>query len=194
MRLALLMLLAQWPSIPTGSMPVGTNGQCLRLVSNGSAASYEWSSCAGSSDPWTRVAVAGSNVTDNTVAGATNITGLTWTAAANTGYRVRCNLVTSAAAATTGVQVGLTGPASPTELSWSRGSCASTTALTFASVNAYSADARTASAGTTRCVETVDMVLRNGVNAGAVQFTVNTEIDTSTVTVFIGSWCEWMAF
>ena len=148
---------------------------------------------AGGGDPWTRVVTTG-DITDNTLANATNITGLSWAVSAATNYRARCYMVTDAAAATTGVRVGVTGPASPTQLTWTRDSCASAVAARHASFTSYTADGTTASAGTTRCVDVVDFILLNGVNAGTIQWTLGTEIDTSQVAVRIGSWCEYMTF
>lgn len=201
MRRPLLLILVSsialgaWNDIPTGSIPTqGTNGQCLVPVTNGTSAAYTWTTCGGGgSYPWTVVTMSG-DITDSTLATDTNLTGLLMAVSASTNYRMKCRLVTDAAAATTGVRVGITGPASPTQLTWSRTSCASAAASAFASLNTYAVDARTASAGTTRCVEELNLILRNGLNAGTVQLTVNTEIDTSAVGVRIGSYCEWQTF
>jgi hypothetical protein len=179
----------------------GANAFATTIAANGdlTCAQPSFTNLSGSATvaqgayPWTTVTVA-NDVTDNTSAGATNITGLTFSPAASTNYRMRCYLVTDAAAATTGVQVGITGPAAATQLTWSRTSCSSAVLSVFASINTFAADARTASAGTTRCLEELNLVLQNGANTTAVQLTVNTEVDTSQVAVRKGSWCEYMTF
>ncbi len=147
---------------------------------------------AAGSDPWTRVVTTGD--TANSTTTPTAVTGLTLAVAASTNYVVRCQLVTSAAAATTGVQLTLTGPASPTALTWTRRSCSSTTAIRAFQSNSYNADAATASAGTTRCIDEVLVTLRNGSNAGTLGFNLASEVAASAATVHIGSWCERITF
>lgn len=147
---------------------------------------------SGGSDPWTRVVTVGSH-TNSTVT-PTAVPTLLVPVAASTNYVMRCQLVTSAAAATTGVQLALTGPASPTELTWTRASCASAVTTRDNQSNAYNVDAATASAGTTRCIELVSIILRNGVTAGNVGFTLQSEIAASVTTVHVGSWCERITF
>src|SRR3990167_6544952 len=98
---------------------------------------------------------------------------------------MRCLLTTGAATTSTGVQITVNGPASPTQVSWTRQSCSSTTAAIFANINAFGTeDARTASAGATRCVGPLNIHLRNGANAGNVTFAVDTEVNSSAATVY----------
>ncbi len=143
-------------------------------------------------DPWVRIATTGD--TTNSTVNPVAVTGLTVAVSASTNYIIRCQIVTSAAAATTGVQLTLTGPANSTAITWTRQSCASAATAANAYLNAYAVDSRTASAGTTRCVEQVLITLRNGVTAGTVGFNLQTEIATSLTTVHTGSWCERVVF
>jgi len=147
---------------------------------------------SGGSDPWVRVATSADH--SNSTVTPSAVPALVLAVAASTRYLIRCQLVTSSAAATTGVQLALTGPASPTALTWMRRSCAAATTIRNNQSNAYNNDAATASAGATRCIEEVHITLRNGANAGNVGFTLQSEIAASNTTVHIGSMCEVMAF
>lgn len=128
--------------------------------------------------------------TSNSTVTPSTVADLVFPVAASAAYNIECNLVTSAAATTTGVQIAITGPASPTQLTWTRRSCASTTTIRQNQSVAYNVDAATASAGTARCVEKISIVLINGVNAGNVGLTLQSEIATSNTTVFSKSFCQ----
>lgn len=145
--------------------------------------------------PWTTVTAA-SDTTDNTSATATNIANLSWAIGASVKQRGRCYLVVDSAVATTGIIIGVTGPATPTQISWTHISCASASTQIYASLNAFANDTvgGANSAGTTRCVDQINFVFFNSTNAGTVQWQVNTEVNTSQVAVRAGSWCEYQAF
>lgn len=142
---------------------------------------------------WQVSTVASDVTTSSAVADSTALT--VTSLAASTNYQVRCVLTTDAAAITTGVQISVSGPASPTQLTWSRESCMTTTAgLLRASYNAYGIDAATNSPGTTRCNETLTINVQNGSNTGNLDILLRSEVGTSTVGVRKGSYCEWRIY
>lgn len=125
----------------------------------------------------------------------TNVPGLSIPVAANTNYIIHCVLTTSANAAATGVQITVDGPAGPNQVTWTRQSCASATTSIYASLNAFGlTDARTNSAGTTRCIDTITIHLRNGLSAGNVTFAVRSERAGNAVTVHTGSVCKYETY
>ena len=70
-------------------------------------------------------------------------------------------------ATTTGIDVSVTGPASPTSLNYTVGYWTSATAQTFRGATAYSFNtAATASNGTAQKLFTIKGIIRNGANAG----------------------------
>jgi len=159
-----------------------------------------WAAPVGGGDPWTRAAIATDiTTTSNTVYSAASA--LNFTAAVTTNYRVRCLLLTSAVVSTTGVQIQIQGPASPTEISWTREyNNASNTALTTNHSNAFHTsstdDGAAGSAATAnlRTVHQLNMILFNGANSGTVAWAVQSEVSGSGVTLHAGSWCERMTF
>jgi hypothetical protein len=138
--------------------------------------------------------VAATDTTDSTLAGDTAITGLSLSVQPNQRYGFVCYIVTSAAAATTGVQLGVTGPASPAAVSTSTLVYTAANTLSTVSINGYGTNPTAASNGTTRSMNRLATLFVNGANAGTFQLTVNTEVDTSQVTVHAGSWCEARTF
>lgn len=171
-----------WPAAPATS-----SGKVLKV--NPATGQLSWST----DEPKTVVSTA--NTSDSATGTPTTVTNLTVPVAASTNYIIRCLLTTNSATTTTGVQITVNGPSSPTQVTWTRKSCSSTTALVNASINAFGTeDVRTASAGATRCVEPIDIHLRNGSNAGNVTFGVDTEIGASAVTVYTGSFCDYQSY
>lgn len=148
----------------------------------------------GGGGAWTTV-FSSADLTDSAAGGTENIPDLTIPVDADTRYKIRCSFTTAAAATTTGIQMTVNGPASPTRVSLRRQSCSSATAMVLIQKNAFaSEDARTGSAGTTRCVESIDIDLVNGANAGNVTFSLDTEVAASTVTVYEGAYCEYRTY
>ena len=55
MRAPVLLVLAassaaaQWPNVPPSSIPVGSEGQCLRMTTTGGVGVYSWDTCTGGS-------------------------------------------------------------------------------------------------------------------------------------------------
>jgi len=172
-------------------LPSCSNGTTSKLLYDSTANAFECgvdqSGGGGNRNTVTQ------DVSTSSSAADTSVSDLSISVAALTDYAIDCLLVTSAAATTTGVQLTLTGPSAPVQVTWTRSSCSSTTATVFASINAFGTrDSRTASAGTVRCVERLNAVLLNGDNAGTVGFGLRSEVGTSAVAVHAGSTCTWV--
>jgi len=143
---------------------------------------------------WSTV-LSSADVTDSTAAGTNDVPDLAVPVDANTRYLIRCYFTTVSAATTTGIQMTVNGPSSPTQVSLRRQSCSSATAMIVTQKNVFaSEDVRTGSAGTTRCMESIDIDLQNGANAGSVTFSVDTETSASAVTVYEGAYCEYRTY
>lgn len=126
--------------------------------------------------------------TNSLITGA-DVTALGVTVAANATFQAHYYLVVDAAAATTGVQVALGGPALPAAVTirWTMFNAAAT--ATFAHQSAFGTFvANTASAGPTRTIWEALVVLRNGATAGTVVPQVRSEVAASAVNVRAGSW------
>jgi hypothetical protein len=135
------------------------------------------------------------DVTTSSSAADSTVTGLSIPVTANTNYIINCWITSNAAATTTGVQVTVNGPSSPTQVTWTRNSCSSATAVVHASINAFgSRDSRTASAGSTRCIDALNINLQNGNQDGNVTFAVRSEVSSSNVTIFKGSYCTYQTY
>lgn len=117
---------------------------------------------------------------------------------ANRNYLARCRLVVGSAAATTGLQLQVTGPASPTQVTIERISHDATpdrwVSLIANAFHTGSTDDGAISNCTGRCVDTLDLVIKNGANAGMVAFAIESEVNASSVTLYSGSSCEWSQF
>lgn len=110
---------------------------------------------------------------------------------ANKEYTFRVFVMYTAAVATTGIGLQLTGPASPTYLRYCVEICTSTSARVVNSGSAFgTAHLGAASAGAPAVFARFDGYLLNGVNAGNVQLQFRSEIDTSAVTILRGSYME----
>lgn len=137
------------------------------------------------------------DVTDSTSAGVTALDDIGIAVVANTTYVARCYIVTSTDATTTGVFLGIAGPAAATQTSGLMTYFGTTSAATraVASFNSLAFNLTVTEApdspGTTRVVNQVYLVFRNGANNGTLQPRINTEVNTSAVTAHQGSWCEY---
>lgn len=120
----------------------------------------------------------------------TTITGFTIPIDSSDNLIARCMVVTDAAAATTGVQITFAGPTA-TRITRLRQSCSSTSAANFNWATTFGADNRTASAGTTRCLEEWTFNVENATNGTDITAQLDSEVDTSAVNVFAESWCEY---
>ena len=129
------------------------------------------------------------NVTNATTTAA-SVTGLAFGARANKNYGFRFILKTTTAATTTGIHFQFSGPASPTSFfavvrQWLDGPVANTEWLT-------AFDSSTVAANYAQNTDVViEGFLVNGANNGIVQLKVDSEVGTSTVTVYAGSWGIW---
>jgi len=132
------------------------------------------------------------DVTNATV-NLSNVTGLSFAVSASTDYAFQFTIAWSSTATTTGIRIDLTGPASPTELTWSRetmlSGAAGTDAYQSRALVAYESDAATASVdqANTRRIARITGVLRNGANAGTLQVRFAAET-ANEVRIYRGSW------
>lgn len=132
-----------------------------------------------------------SNITNSTTNPA-NITGLSFSVAANTEYGFFCS-ITGSGSSTALPRYNITGPASPTTVSFMTQRATTTSAQTLLVLQAFSSAAQTA-ACTSSCNTTVLPMLiygtiLNGSNAGTVQLQVTSSTSGQTVTVYRGSYC-----
>lgn len=108
---------------------------------------------------------------DQTLIGTsyTDVSGLGISILANKAYAFEWLIMADADATTTGIDVAMNGPASPTSLHYIQGYWTSATALTFRAATAYDSNtASTASNGATVKPFSVKGVIRNGANAGTI--------------------------
>jgi len=124
------------------------------------------------------------------------VSGLSIAVSASTNYTIMCNILTSTAVGTTGLQLQVTGPTSPTEITITRqyhnNSTTTYTPLTATAFNTASTDdAAAGSCAAQRCLNPVMIVLRNGANGGTVAFAVQSEVSASNVTLHRGSYCDY---
>jgi hypothetical protein len=142
---------------------------------------------------WSGFAITTGDIATSNITSGVNVTGLTFTPEANKTYWIRAVLPSTSGATTTGVRYGLTGPGSPTAVSYS------TTMPTLAAGSPHSASATafaawcdaTTGPGTTRTPIILEGIIRNGANSSAVQVLVRSEIANSWVTNFTGSVLMW---
>lgn len=107
---------------------------------------------------------------------------------ANSTYIIQWVLVASSAASTTGIQLAVNGPASPTRFT---ATITCYTATNTPSTNHYEAYDTgldlTDSAGSSRVHCLIRATLRNGANAGVIIPRVKSEVGSSAVTIHAGS-------
>lgn len=175
--------------------PTGVNGAMYYNSSTGYFRCYQastWKNCISDRLDLRTAA----DVTNSTTTGA-DVTGLTWSVAANTDYSFDCVIVASSAAAGTGIQMAVNGPATPTQVSAYIGisniasstGAAATANMPFTMANAYETYQANTAAVTTRVVGKVSGVIRNGANAGTAAIRLRSEVAASAVTVHRGSSC-----
>jgi hypothetical protein len=138
--------------------------------------------------------ISGSNYTNATTT-PSNITGLSWSIAANAQQVVRCALNQFNSNAGSAIRYNVTGPASPTRVQLKfRVPTTSATAEVITSAWAFSATAQSTSVTTSVYITNplmthIDMIIENGANAGTVQIQGAGSAAQSS-TVYIGSYCE----
>lgn len=175
--------------VPVG----GTNGHVL-TIDSAETSGVKWAAATGGGSTL-QYAQLGSNVSITDNATFQNVTGLSFSAAANTSYRIRFHMAVSTSATSTGYEVGINGPASPTgyfAIAYVSNSATAeistiTNSTTYgsiaANVNAGGATARP-------CEGTI--LFRNGANAGTFQLQGKVESAVvGTVTFEAGSFMTW---
>jgi hypothetical protein len=175
--------------VPVG----GTNGHVL-TVDSAEASGMKWAAVGGGGSTL-QYAQLGSQVdiTDN--ATRQSITGLSFSMAANTSYRIRFHMAVSASATSTGYEVGITGPESPTGYFaivslWNSATAETATITNSTSYGRIGANANSGG-GTARPCEGI-ILFHNGANAGTFQLQGKVENEVSgTVTFETGSFMTW---
>ena len=120
-----------------------------------------------------------------------DVTGMSFSVAANTNYEMQCNIIYRSAAVGTGIGLALNGPTSPTLIAGQFTSNSSATALNGRSFTAYNGTGKTTGV-TTANTDTYGFFtayFRNGANAGTLTLRVASE-NTTAVTVRAGSFCK----
>jgi hypothetical protein len=122
---------------------------------------------------------------------ASNITGLSFTVSASRNYTAVCHLYYQGSANTAGLDITVTGPASPASVFYSYDEDTSVTGIRSSVASAFSTKlvGGLVIAATTNLHATVTIGLRNGANAGVVQVQASAT-GTGTVTVQAGSFCR----
>lgn len=173
-------------------LPSCSNGTTDKLLYNSSTNAF---SCGtdqtGGGGGWTTVNFG--TTTSNSTTTPTTITGFTIPVTSGQNVRVRCRVVTDAAATTTGVQITFAGPTA-SQISVERRSCSSVTAIVSASMNSFTADNRTASGGTTRCTEGWHITAFGTSSSTSITGSLDSEVGSSQVRVFEESYCEYTTF
>jgi hypothetical protein len=126
----------------------------------------------------------------NATTTASNITGLTFTAAVSANYAMTCELYYSASAGTAGLDITITGPASPTNVFYSYDEDATSTSLQNSVASAFATKlvGNATVTASTNLHATVTLGLQNGANSGAVQVQ-GSATGAGTVTIRPGSFC-----
>lgn len=115
---------------------------------------------------------------DQTLIGTayTDVTGLSFSVAAGKTYYFRFHVLADADATTTGIDLAVNGPASPTRIAYSRYLARAATTLAFAATTSYDHNsANTGSGGTTPMIQVCEGILVNGSNAGTLVARVKRE-------------------
>lgn len=126
----------------------------------------------------------------NTTTTFANVTNLTLTVNASTAYTFHCQLHYTTAVGTTGLQLSINGPASPTAMRYSVHIATTATAVHNSSQLAYDTVVNPAtSLGTTALPAEIFGTLENGLNAGTLAIRFRSEINASAVNILRGSFC-----
>lgn len=141
-------------------------------------------------DARTTMASTTADLTDNTgIATYTDITGLSFAVAANKDYWFVADLVVGTSLATAGLGIQITGPAAPTQVTYTYTFQDSSLVTQILNASAFSGSLMPADMPVARQVVRVAGVIRNGSNAGTAQFqfALETTAGGGTVTVYRGS-------
>lgn len=131
----------------------------------------------------------------NATTAYTDVTDLTWAVVANTNYEYECSMIVDVAAAATGAQFSVNGPAAFTQLVATFDVSSSTTAVSKYSHVAYNSatNVPTASQGPIRTIYKASGNFVNGNNAGTFAIRFRSE-NTNAVNVRQGSWCQYRTY
>lgn len=125
---------------------------------------------------------------DNSTTSYADVSDLSVEVGANDTYAIQWFLTASAAATTTGIQLAVNGPASPTLFVATILCYTAVGTPVVTNVTAYDTGLDlTSSAGTAPVNCTITVNLINGSTAGVVAARVRSEVDTSAVTIYAGS-------
>jgi len=196
----------------TGAAP-GADDQLLVSDSTSAATWKALNDCTGAGKALTYVAstnsfgcntISGSGPTyvlltanrTNATTSYADITDLIIPVSANTRYDIECKLIYSANATTTGIGIGWTGPASPTQTGGSmRSGLTSATVGGTTSVGNDTGGVTTASVATTGNFAVFEGFWRNGANAGNVQMRFKSEVAVANgIVIQAGSWCKFNSY
>lgn len=127
----------------------------------------------------------------NATTTASNVTGLSFSVEASTNYAMTCHLYFSASATTAGINAEITGPSSPTTVSYVLHQPLTSTTYTDSPSSAFSTKIGVTTSTTASTVfdATLTMGLQNGSNAGTVQVQL-AAAGTGTLTLENGSFCQ----
>ena len=173
--------------------PTGTNGAMYYNANSNKFRCYEnsaWTDCI-TSLPLSLIA--GSD-TSNSTTTPSNVTGMSFSLAANTKYHYKFVIIHQTAATGTGIGFGVTTPTSPTASQWcvnSAGNLATATAGAFGSycgTGDASATTTAINAATTSYEAVMEGYIQTSVgNGGTLQLRMKSEVGASAATVKAGS-------
>ncbi|MBI5233519.1 MAG: hypothetical protein HY880_04120 [Deltaproteobacteria bacterium] len=144
---------------------------------------------SGKLDDWLReVYISKASDTSNTTTTLADITGLSFTAAANKDYLIEAFIAYTTAATTTGIELAINGPASPAGFAGQTIACTAASTLAGRTFNAYNTSGGALSAAITGVnIAKMEILFKNGANAGTVTLRFASEVSASNVTVVASS-------
>lgn len=121
-----------------------------------------------------------------------DVTGMSFTVAANKDYEIKCSVIYRTAATATGIGIALNGPPSPTLIAGQFTSNSSATAFNGRSFNAYNGTGKTTGVQTANAdtYGLFNAYFKNGATGGTLTLRYASEVNGSSVTVRAGSYCR----
>lgn len=170
--------------------PTGTPGALYYNTADGDYRAYQSASGWATIQP-VRYAYLSSIVSQTTTSYA-DVTGMSFSVAANTNYEVSCSIIYQTAATTTGIGIALNGPSSPTLVAGQFISNSSSTALNGRSFNAYNGTGKTTGVQTANAntYGLFNASFRNGATAGTLSLRYASEVAGSAASIRPGSYCR----
>lgn len=166
-----------------------TDGQVLAY--NSSTGRWEPATSSGGSDPWTTVQLATDFISTNTIASPDDITGWTFTPAADKSYLIEFHALANAAATTTGIRPGYKSGMGGTiycgmYVNVPNGA-AGTFIRNFFGTGTQNSSATASPSTTPHYLHGQGMIIAGATPSGSFQMTLATEIAASAVTLLAGS-------